>query len=279
LTGNSNVGLDGRYLFAARDGLVDAALIPVPDLTVIQDGEENGTPEEANNTTVAVEFTDGDPNAVTSQFTGVSTIDCGDNSTPTPVNVGDIRLVAKDSMSTTWLVNGAHTYLEGGQYAITVHVVDRGGSTADIFAGLAHVKDAPLLVDSQVVAVQAMEGGDPFDGELLTFTDADTGTPPPGPGDFTVKVDWGDGDVETLSASSITQPGGPGTEFHVAGHHRFQFAGFGTIRVTITDEKVHGPVKQSVTTDIPSQVGDAPATLDVVNVDASLGVTAGRPFT
>jgi hypothetical protein len=287
LASNSNVGVPGRWIFAARGGQVDPPLLP-NGVNTLQSGVENGTPEQANNTQVSVQFIDGDPHEMGTDFTNsltpqaASYIDWGDGTPGNPdtslVNAGDIQQVGSNATSTTWQIDGRHTYTEGGVYPITVHVVDAGGSRCNIRAGSANVPDAGLLVSSQLASISATENGDPFSGNLLNFSDADTGATPPGPGDYTVRVDWGDSTVETAGAAgssiTVTQPGGPGTDFEVAGTHTYYGSGDFNVHVTITDNKDKNTPQQSTSADIPVHVADAAVTVQAPPVpipDATVG--------
>jgi hypothetical protein len=57
--------------------------------------------------------------------------------------------------------------------------------------------------------------GTAFSGPVATFTSP---VPTAVPGDFTVSLDWGDGNT---SAGTVTQPGGPGSPFQVSGSNTY----------------------------------------------------------
>src|SRR5262249_56532966 len=63
-----------------------------------------------------------------------------------------------------------------------------------------------------------------------TFTHA-AGTEPAG--DYTATIDWGD---MTTSAGTVTQPGGPGTDYTVSGSHTYAEAGAFPIAVRVTED-------------------------------------------
>jgi len=69
-----------------------------------------------------------------------------------------------------------------------------------------------------------------FNGAVATFTSDDVPAQPVG--NYSAVIDWGD---LTSSAGVITQPGGAGTAFQVAGGHTYAEDGLYTLTVTVTD--------------------------------------------
>jgi streptogramin lyase len=255
LASGGNTGVTGRYLFAVRNGQVDQPLTPgVPLQGQLNEGDTyNG---------FIATFTDGDPNGTATQFQG-TTIDWGDGQT-TPADF-------INGTPGNFQVHGTHQYKEAGTFPTKVHIVDSGGSTADV-NGMMTVNDALLAVvgDTPVHATE----GTPYTADLLTFNDTDTTDTPAVPGNFTVQVNWGDGSAaETIVP---TQPGGPGTPLHVAGAHPFMKAGNLTVHVTITDNEEHTP--QTINDDIMASIDDAALS---VTMDATppTGLVVGQAFT
>ena len=127
-----------------------------------------------------------------------------------------------------YTVTAAHTYAEEGTYAYTVTVTDDGGSVT-VFSGSAIIADAdlvptptqPIVTTTEAVIYPVPVFSPPlFKGPVATFLDDN----PTGPlSDFTALVDWGDG--TPMTAGTISQPGGVGTEFVVSGMHTYAASG------------------------------------------------------
>jgi hypothetical protein len=217
-----------------------SGLQPGPELT----GYE---PATFSNVDVAT-FGDGDPNAPD----GLSaTIDWGDGTI-----THDAAIVSYGYDG--YAVEGTHTYNEGGTYPITVTVTDAAGSTQT--TGEASVEDAPLQVTNQM-PVQAAEGK-LYKGQLVTFKDTGTGTPAQ-EGDFTAKVDWGDG--STTLGTVVTD----GSIFAVNGSHTYAEAGTFPVKVRIED--VHGSMCIG---NLTADVSDVPFAV----TGAIITSTAGSSF-
>ena len=183
-----------------------------------------GGAEGATNSSVlsGATFTDANPGDNSGDMT--ATIAWGDSGLTSPGAVSYSNGV--------YTVAGSHTYLEEGNYPISISVVDVGGSTTTI-SGTATVADAPLTAAATPVTTAVF--GTPFSGQVATFADANPAAPL---GDFplaNVTIAWGDG--STSNATAITQPGGAGTAFDVFGSHTYGKAGAtaSPIQVTITD--------------------------------------------
>src|SRR3954447_20944337 len=93
---------------------------------------------------------------------------------------------------------------------------------------MATVKDAPLTPINGGI-FNATQGTPLTASPLVSFTDANPRAPL---GDFTATIDWGDG---TTSPGTISQPGGPGTTFVVAGTHTYARPGTSAVVVSILD--------------------------------------------
>jgi PKD repeat protein len=130
----------------------------------------------------------------------------------------------------TYLVNGSHTYVEEGSYAVIVDVGDDGGSIlAAIGKTTVAVLDAPLTDTTVTTALSAPEGASTGDQIVGTFTDADPGAIPT---DYTATVCWGDN--TSSAASSITLSGGI---FSVHGAHTYAEEGIYHPYAVVTDNE------------------------------------------
>jgi subtilase family serine protease len=108
-------------------------------------------------------------------------------------------------------VSGAHVYAEeGAGLSVTATIVDDGGARATA-AGKANVADASL---SATAAATAATEGSTFSGTVATFSDAD---PAAAASDFTVSVNWGDGQTSAGTVSAAAAGGG----FVVTASHDF----------------------------------------------------------
>jgi len=174
-------------------------------------------------------FTDANPTAPLSDFvggTGAASIDWGDGSTASS------GAVSQPGAQGTWfIVSGTHIYSDEGSHTIRVTVADAGGSTAQI-SSTVMIGDASLTASR--IPVKAADGV-AFTGSVASFVDANAKAPL---SDFTTgtggaTIDWGDG--SPTSPGTITQPGGPGTAFFVAGSHTYTDNTSHTIVVSITD--------------------------------------------
>jgi hypothetical protein len=187
--------------------IADAPLTPVP---VTFDGAE-GSP--LGSSVVVGSFIDGNPNAPLSDF--IASIDWGDSTTTAGMVVaatGRFDVIAL----------APKTYAGRGTYAVSIRVIDVGGSSTVIHS-TARIADAPLSAAAVHVATKA---GAPFSGPVATFT---SGNPADPLGDFGATINWGDGGV---TPAVITRTG-PGA-FSVAGGHVYAAAGSYPTTVTIT---------------------------------------------
>ena len=109
----------------------------------------------------------------------------------------------------------AHTYADQGAYVIHVVVTEPSRPTvAATTASFAVVADAPLAA----VAAPGVAGTERVplaDVVVGSFRDAN---PAAAADDFLATVAWGDG---TTGLGTVSQPGGPGTEFVVRGGHTY----------------------------------------------------------
>ncbi len=115
------------------------------------------------------------------------------------INWGDGTLSAGTVSGSggSYSVAGSHTYVEEGNYSISIVVSDVGGSTATI-TGTAAVADA--ILDAFGISLIATEGVS-FTGTVATFMDTD---PNPDIADLSAAITWGDGHVSTGISSVAT---------------------------------------------------------------------------
>jgi hypothetical protein len=203
---------------------------------------------------VLATFTDSDPGAAASDFSG--TIDWGDDAPPSPATF-------TGPTGGPLSVNGTHTYLKEGDYPVGVTIADAGGSTATAH-GLAAIADAPLA-PTAAAGISATEGVPVAAVGLATFTDPD---PAAVAGAFAAVIDWGDG--SPMSTGMVSGPtGGP---FTVTGSHTYTDESKApyTINVRVTDS---GGSQGSTT--LTASVSDAALT---AAAGASITAVEGAPF-
>jgi len=203
-------GLVGSLESSAQILNVPPELTPADDQTAVE-GQALGI--------AVATFTDpGFTNtAAGSEETFTATIDWGDG---TPPESGEIAIVpGQPGVPTSGTVNGSHTYLDEGEYTVTVSVADDDSGTAWTTFHVS-VDNAAPDVFSLVCPV-----GD--EGQSLEFWGAFSD---PGILDtHTAVVDWGDG---STSEAEVVESGGQGT---IAAEHVYADNGFYTIRVDVVD--------------------------------------------
>jgi PKD repeat protein len=163
-------------------------------------------------------FTDDNVSAVPSGFT--ATINWGDGSATagTTVQPGGI--------GTAFIVQGTHTYVDEGVFAVSVVIFDAPPGTGTATAtSTATVAEGDALLGAPVTFSAPV--GVSFTGNVATFTDTLTSAVS---FDFTATINWGD---STTSAGAIS--GGGGT-FGVSGTHTYAGTGTYTVVVTMTDD-------------------------------------------
>jgi hypothetical protein len=160
---------------------------------------------------------DANPGATLSDFTsdkGAITIDFGDGSAPFVVPASNIVAIGSPAGVTFEIFAGAHVYKEEGVYKTTVTINDTGGAAA-IAHSATWVGDSALAPSAAQPVVDAPEGTS-FTLPVAAFTDAN---PFATTADFTATIDWGDGTPNAIG--TVTQPGGPGTQFIVTGSQNY----------------------------------------------------------
>src|SRR5262249_7516876 len=123
-----------------------------------------------------------------------------------------------DGVGTAFHVFGSHTYGEEGAAAtVQVTIKDVDGAVSNTTSYALTVADAPVTATA-TPGTSVVEGA-AFSGEGATVVGAHPIAPLD---DFplaNVTITWGDG--TTTHPTSITQPNGVGTAFHVFGTHTY----------------------------------------------------------
>jgi PKD repeat protein len=158
-------------------------------------------------------FQDFNGAATVSDFTAI--IHWGDG---TPPSLGTITQDAG-----RFYVTGNHQYIDEGNYAVTVSVLDQGGSTAQI-SDEAVIIDAPLA--GQFLPFSAAADS-LFTGAVGTFEDGD---PYATPSDFSTTIRWGDG---TASTGTVILLDGL---FSVSGSHTYAAPGSYLVLAEVDDK-------------------------------------------
>jgi PKD repeat protein len=150
------------------------------------------------------------------------TVDWGDSTT---TNLSASFVSGPDQSNLcNYAVNDSHTYGEEGGYTLNVLVQGPNSSTPGSGTGGAAVADAALSASS---ADQRALAGVKFAGLVAGFSDADPGGTV---GDYTAKIDWGDGSSDPGTVS----PNGSGG-FTVQGEHTWSSPGSYSVTVTVFD--------------------------------------------
>ena len=195
------------------------------------------------NTAVAT-FTDTLGTAAADDF--AATINWGDG-TVTP---GTVSLSAG-----VFTVVGTHTYLDEGSFTVKTTVQDIGGTASATAQSTSSIADSDVLTLFPATATAV--AGESFAAALVTVNDANLSALP---GDFTAKIDWGDG--ATTNGTVI----GGGGHYTVIGSHVYANEGTHAAVVTMVDDP---PGMASGTATAAVQVSDAPITLTPIAVSGS----------
>ncbi len=201
-------------------------------------------------------FTDGDPLATLSDFTGNVTIDWGDGVT----SAGTVAAVAGQPGSFT--VSGTHTYGASEANAsptISINVTDVGGSMVTIL-NTADVVDAPLTPFPNTAPPQrtiSETAGVSFTTTIASFTSGDSTAQA---SYYDVQISWGDGtNQEFLPGSGVVVFSG--THFNINATHTYVAAGSYDIITTITNEGPNGTLVGGSTVTLETTANVSPATI------------------
>jgi streptogramin lyase len=216
--GNHNYAEDGTYTVTTtinHEGILSTttSTVTVTDAALSASGVDVSAVEGSAFSGRVAHFTDANPNPDINDFS--ATIDWSDGHT----SAGTITADGSGGFN----VSGSNTYAEEGSYAVSVSIMDAGGSTASA-SSTATVADASLSATG--VGNHSIVGV-PVTAVVATFTDANSS---PNINDFSATIDWGDG---TTSAGTITSNGSGG--FNVTGSHTYATADSYLTSVTITD--------------------------------------------
>jgi hypothetical protein len=170
---------------------------------------------------VVATFSDPGSPDTTADFT--ASIDWGDGTTDTGIVSGS---------SGNFTVSGDHTYLDEGDFTITVTVVENGISNGTASAtSTVTVAEADTIGASEFQPTISAAEGQSFSGEVATF--GDFGYPSNSPSDFTATIDWGDGTPLDTTTGTVSSDG-EGT-FFVSGSHTYADEGNFTVTTTLSD--------------------------------------------
>jgi len=192
-------------------------------------------------------FTDADPSGIVSDY--AATINWGDGTPPSPGTI-----VANGTGG--FNVSGSHVYAEEGNYTVSTHVADSGGSAVTANISMT-VTDAPLSASG--TSVNATEGTLVSNTVMATFTDAD---PNGVVSDYTATINWGDG---TPSSSGTIVANGTGG-FNVVGSHVYSEEGSYNAQIMVTDTG-----GKMATTNTNVSVADAPLSVQGQSIGATEG--------
>jgi len=163
-------------------------------------------------------------------------------------------------------IAGSHSY-EEGSYTVTT-TFSQGTLFSVIVSSSAVVSDAPLTNVSPS-PLSPLQGIALSNAPVATFTD----TNPTGKlSDFTATITWGDG---VTSTGTVTQPGGVGTSFVVAGSHTYGVPGPETITVTVRDIGGQTAATTFVVTVAPSIFVLNPTLSGALTVSGTVSVNIG----
>jgi hypothetical protein len=210
----------------------------------------SGGIEGVTPTSLTAVFTDANHGALASDFSG--TINWGDG------NTTNFTSAAVSGSGGSYTITASHQYAEVGSYAVTVQILDTGGSTANA-ASTTTVSDASLTAQGQNFSATK---GLVHSGVVATFTDADPGA---AASDFSATITWGDGQTSsgTIAYDSSNQV------FTVSGSNTYATDGSYTPTVLIQHS---GGARASA--GLTATVSSAPPTVQLMGISA----TAGSPF-
>jgi hypothetical protein len=198
-----------------------------------------------------------------------ATVSWGDGETSSTA-AGTVTIQAADTIRHNGflvLASKPDPYAEEGPTLVTVAVADVGGASATRQERLT-VADAPLTL---TLAVPALMEGQPLDPPVLvaTFTDADPGGQT---SDYSASVRWGDGQVSTTAAGTVSIMEQPGI-FQVLARKANPYRSAASnlpFTVSVRDQTASAHATARVT------VADAPLRLTLVEPTAVEGQSLGQ---
>src|SRR5207247_1244098 len=215
--GSFTVAVDIADIGGASTSASLSATVADAALTATAGADISATEGASTGTVTVANFSHANPGDHTADFT--ATINWGDGS---PTSSGAITY---DAVSGSYTVTGSHTYGEEGTFAVSVSIVDDGGSTAS--AGLtATVADAALSA-TPGAPISATEGASTGTVTAATLSDANPGDHT---SDFTDTIHWGD---SSSSPGTVSFAGGV---YSVTGSHTYGEEGTFAVSVSIVDD-------------------------------------------
>jgi hypothetical protein len=193
-----------------------AAVTDAP-LTNVQVPVLNATEGISTGTVVVASFTDPGGSEPVGDYGAAIQWGDGSSTSGTIVDLGNGQ----------FNVTASHVYPDEGNKTLTV-TLTHDQLSAVAASATVHIADAPLTATATPFV--PLQGIALNNTPVATFVDAN---PAGNLSDFTATINWGDG--TTASTGTITQPGGTGTAFTVAGTHTYAAPGTETVTVTITD--------------------------------------------
>lgn len=196
-----------------------------------------------------------------------ATIQWGDGTT-------SAGLVVQGANSTTFIVEGTHTYSEEGQYTLTVSVSSPQTSFGSVSTTIS-VADAPLRTVSSGFTFNATIGNFLSNVLLGTFQDTDqTNTPADpqnNPADYVATVFWQDANANFVPATGRIVALGNNT-YAVYGDSPFSFATAGSFTIRVLVQDVGGASTQFTDhVNVPHKPAISPVTPIVPEFQADLG--------
>jgi len=158
-----------------------------------------------------------DPGALLSSVAAM--VNWGDGTAP-----GAATVTQPDGLGTAFVLSGTHTYIGPGPYNVTISATD---GTNIIVPLIEPIFVADAVITPGTAGTVTASAGTALAGPVAGFTDADPLAPV---GDFSATINWGDASATSLG--TISQPGGVGTAFVVAGTYTYATAGPSVLRAT-----------------------------------------------
>jgi hypothetical protein len=153
----------------------------------------------------------------------------GDGQTATATTAAGIVLGSPGTATTppSYWIMANKTYMAAGSYPVSIVVTGPGSATTTINSTVT-VQNAPLSSTSLPINPTL---GAQFNGLVATFTE---NNPSATPGQFTAKINWGDGATTTGTVTAMSG-GSSVPTFNVTGSHTYLNPGTFPVTVTITD--------------------------------------------